>query len=270
MKTAVIIKNLKQAETISDLVSVFIVPLNDFSINYENTISIDDVKKLVKIKPVFVVLNKNIHNNELDSLKELLLELEKINIEGIIFYDISLVNLKKKLDLKTPLVWAQEHLTTNFNTINYWYEKGCEYAYLSSELTKREMDEIVSNTKAKLFVNVFGYLPMFTSRRNLVNSYIDSFVLKDNNKEKKLSKEGKEYLITDKSIGTTVYSDYILNVLDEDFSNYDYIVFNSNFIDDKDFCDVLNSFKEGKIDYKFPFNHGFLYEETIYKVKKDE
>ena len=270
MKTAAVIKNIKQAETLKDLVSVFLVPLSDFSINYENTFSIDEIRDLIKIKPVFVVMNKNIHNSELENLKEKLLELENLDILGIIFYDIAFVNLKQKLKLETDLVWAQEHLVTNYQTINYWYEKGAHYAYLSAELTKKEMDDIVLKSKAKLFVNVFGYLPMFTSRRNLVKNYISSFNLKDNFDLKKISKEGKDYIIVDKTIGTTVYSDYILNALDENFSNYDYIVFNSNFISDEDFFDVLTNYKEGKISYKFPFNHGFLYEETIYKVKKDE
>ena len=269
MQTAAIISSIKQAETIKDLVSVFIVPLKDFSINYENTFSISDIKKILKIKPVFVAINKNIHNSEIEDLKKVLLEIEKLNTLGIIFYDIAAINLKKKFNLKTPLVWNQEHLSTNYKTVNYWYEKGASYAYLSSELTKCEMDEIVEKTKAKIFVNVFGYLPMFTSRRNLVNNYINAFKLKENNEVKKIAKEGKDYIITDTSLGTTVYSDYILNALDEDFSNYDYIVFNSNFINEQDFFDVLLKFKEGKVDYKFPFNHGFLYEETIYKVKRN-
>ena len=269
MKVSAVVKSIKQAESIKDLVSAFILPIDDLSINYENTFSISEIKKIVKMKDTFVVVNKNIHNSELGYLEEVLLKLEKLNLEGIIFYDIAVVNLKNKLKLKTPLVWAQEHLTTNYKMINYWYDKGAEYAYLSSELTKAEMDEIVKNSKAKIFVNVFGYLPMFTSRRNLVNNYIDSFSLDNSDGVKKLFKEDKYYLITDTSIGTTVYSNYILNALDENFSNYDYIVFNSNFISDDDFYDVLVNFKKGKTDYKFPFEKGFLYKETVYKVKKN-
>lgn len=262
------IKSVKEAKKLESLVSGFIMPINDFSINYENTFSLAEIKEVIKIKEVFVVVNKNIHNSELDSLKKLLLEIEKLNISGIIFYDIAIVNLKNKLGLKTPLVWAQEHLTTNWHTINYWNSKGVEYTYLSSELTKKEMDEIVKNTKAKIFVNVFGYLPMFTSKRHLVNNYLEHFNLDSKNKNKTIYKEDKYYPISDKENGTTVYSDYILNALDQDFSNYDYLVFNSNFISEEDFYDTLVNYKK-KGTYRFPFEHGFLYKETIYKVKKD-
>ena len=269
MITAVI-KSIKQAKDIKDLVDAYIAPIKDFSINYENTFELKEIEQLKKCnKQIFLAVNKNIHNNELEELKTLLKEIENLNIDGIIFYDVSLVNLKKKLNLKTPLVWAQEHLTTNYQTINYWNEKGAKYAYLSSELTKEEMDEIQKQTNSKLFVNVFGYLPMFTSRRHLVTNYLQYFNLNENNKSKTIYKEEKYYPISESNHGTTVYSDFILNALDEKFEDYDYLVFNSNLINDDDFKDTLISYKDNKSNYKFPFNHGFLNKETIYKVKKN-
>jgi len=270
MNIAAIISSLKQAMEIKDLVSCFIVPINNFSINYINTFTIEEIKELNKIKPVFTIINKNIHNSELDDLKKILQEIEKIDISGIFFYDISLINLKNKLNLKTPLVWAQEHLTTNYQTINYWFNKGVKYVYLSSELTKNEIDEIKEKSKAKVFVNVFGHIPMFTSRRHLVKNYLQHFSLKDENKNKKIYKENKYYPIFDNQNGTTVYSDYILNILDEDLSKYDYIVFNSNFINGEAFYDTLVKYNEKKEEYKFPYEHGFLYKETIYRVKEHE
>ena len=187
-----------------------------------------------------------------------------MNIDGIIFYDIAIVNLKQKLNLKTPLVWHQEHLTTNYGTVNYWYEKGITSAYLSSELTKREIDEIKKHTKAKIFINVFGYIPMFTSKRHLVQNYLDTFNLKTKNNNNKIIKEGKAYIINDTKEDTTVYSNYILNPKEKDLTA-DYLVFNSNFIDNKDFKEVLINYN--KEENKFPKETGFLYKETIYKVK---
>ena len=268
MKIALQIKSIKDTDNAKKIADAYILPIDDLSINYETTFNIDEIKQINNIKKSFVVINKNIHNEELNKLKEMLLEIEKINVLGIIFYDISIVNIKNKLNLKTPLVWHQEHLSTNYKTVNYWNTKGVEYAYLSSELTKRELDEIAKNTKVKTLTNVFGYIPMFTSKRNLVNNYLETFNLKDNNKIKIIKNEGKAYIIKDEKKGTTVYSDYILNALDEDFSNFDYIVFNSNDIDEEDVCDTIKKYKEGNNDYKYPINHGFLYQETIYKVKK--
>lgn len=267
MKKVAIIKNVNQAFDVKDLVQAFIVPLKDYSINYPDTFTLDDVKVLQETgKEIFVCVNKNFYNSELDDLKSLMIDIDKLNIKGIIFYDIALVKLKNDLGLKTDLVWSQEHLVTNYGTINYWYDKGACYAYLSSELSKDEILDILKNSKAKLFMNVFGYIPMFTSRRHLVNNYLNYFDLSDKGNEKKLYKEGKNYPIIDDVHGTTVYSDYILNVLNEDFLDDMYIVFNSMYIDDADFKDILENYD----DSKFPYEHGFLYKETVYRVKKND
>ncbi len=262
-KIAAIINSLNEAKNIKNYIDAYLVPLKNLSINYINTFTIEEIKNIQKLnREVFVIINKNIHNNELTTLEKTLKEIEKLNINGIIFYDISIPSLKQKLNLKTDLVWNQEHLATNFGTVNYWYNKGAKYAYLSSELTKREIEEIKNNTKAKLFVNIFGYIPMFTSRRHLVKNYLETFNLESKH-QNTIRKEDKTYPIIDKTLGTTVYSNYILNAVNVDFKDIDYLVFNSNLIEEKDFEEVLKNYKENK----FPKETGFLYKETIYKVK---
>lgn len=260
-KVAAIITSIKEAKNIQNYVDAYLVPLKNLSINYYNTFTLDDIKELKTLnKEIFVIINKNIHNNELPLLKDNLKEIDKLHINGIMFYDIAIVNLKENTDL----VWSQEHMVTNYGTINYWYEKGVKYAYISSELTRREIEEIRNNTKAKLFVNVFGYIPVFTSRRHLVDNYTQTFNLQ-NKKSNKISKEDKEYPINDTQLGTTVYTNYILNI-QEPLNNIDYLVFNSNLINEDDFKSILKDHKE-KRPNKFKEETGFLYQETIYKVK---
>lgn len=249
-KKAIIVKSVEEAKEI--VADAYLLPLKDLSINYQNTFTIEEIKKIKKLnKEVFVFVNKNIENSEIETLKEALIKLDEIEITGIIFYDIAVVELKEELNLKTDLVWHQEHLTTNYGTVNYWYNKGVKYSFLSSELTKREIEEIKKNTKSKLFVNVFGYVPIFTSKRHLVENYIQTFNLDE--KGNKIYKERKYYNIEDTKNGTTVYSDYMLNIKEK--IDVDYLVYNTNLI--KNFNETLNSKEET----------GFLYKETIYKVK---
>ena len=248
MKKGVIISNINDVYDFSDF-DAYLIPINDLSINYAFTFSIDDVLEIKKCnKEVFVIINKNIENNELDYLKKVLKKIDEIGVSGILFYDVSIVQLKKELNLKTDLVWSQEHLTTNSGAINYWFDKGCKYTYLSSEITKSEIEEIRNGTKAKLMVNVYGYVPIFTSKRHLVDNYCDTFKVEKGNY---IYKEGRKYHILDNKNGTVVYCDYLLNVKED--IDVDYIIYNSNFIDDID-----NNVKE---------ENGFLYKETIYKVK---
>ena len=105
-------------------------------------------------------------------------------------------------------------------------------------------------------INVYGYIPMFTSKRHLVDNYLETFNIKE--KGNKIYKEGKNYIINDEKNGTTVYTDYVLNIKEN--IDVDYYIYNSNMIDEEKFKQILinNTEKE---------ETGFLHKETIYKVK---
>ena len=70
MLVSAVVKSVNQAKKLENLVSSFIVPLDDLSVNYEKTLSLSDAKEVNNIKKSFIVLNKNIHNNELNKLEE--------------------------------------------------------------------------------------------------------------------------------------------------------------------------------------------------------
>lgn len=286
MKLLVMPSSMKQISEIIDNIDGVIVGINKLCINMPFNFTRQEVFEIIDIcnqnnKEIFISLNKNMFNSDLDYLKETLLELDKKEIDGIMYYDIAIVNMKEELGLKTALVWNQEHLTTNYLTSNYWYDFGAKYTYLSSEITIEEINEIKEKASAKLMVNLFGYLPMFVSRRHLVKNYLDTFDLKDDSKINILEKEGNKYQIIDSEDGTVAYSSHILNGITEVLNTkVDYMVLNSFSIDDDKFKEVVYMFKtvtndnvndyKEKIDSMFKTNLGFLYKETIYKVKKND
>lgn len=248
----------------------FIFGLKDYSVNLPNYVSLEDIKNIKTDKEIFIAINKNIYSREIDELKGILKELDKLNIKGIMFADTCLITLKKELNLNTDLVWSQEHLTTNYETINNWYLEGVKYTYLSSDITLREIKEISSNTKSTLIVPIFGYIPIFTSFRHEVKNYLDNFDLKDNSKINYIEKEGKIYPIVDNKVGTVVYSNSILNGYTEYLDlDVPYVTINSFNIEDTEYIKVLKTFKEKKEKELIIDNSdsGFLYKETIYKVK---
>lgn len=263
----------------------FLLGIENLCINFNLTFRLVEVKEYIKKYPdkeFFISLNKNMRNNDLDLLKETLLELDTMNIQGIFYYDVSVVELKSELNIKTDLVWHQEHLTTNFATANYWYQFGAVYTCLSSEITLEEMKKISSNAKGKLIVPVFGYIPMFTSARHVVKNYLTRFNLQSDDKLHYIKKEGYTYPIVDKKEGTTVYSSFILNSLEETLElkkeNISYFLFNSFGVEKETFSKVLSLYKrmtnenKEKMIHEFEELHlntekGFLYKETVYKVK---
>lgn len=265
-----------------DIIDGFIIGIKDLCVN--TNLTIDDLSILKKYnnKDIFVSLNKNIHEVELDKVKNILIELNNYNIKGVLFYDIGLLNIYNSLNVNYDLVWSQEHLVTNYNTINYWNSFGSNYAYLSSDITEEEIIEITKYSKSKLLVNLFGYLPMFVSKRHIVKNYLEYFNLSDNSKINYIEKENNIYPIIDNNVGTQTFSSNILNGIKSYLNiNVDYIVLNSFNIEFNKFIDVIKMFKNvnesnveeyyNKINSMFKnVDDGFLNTKTIYKVKKND
>lgn len=286
-KLLVMPNSIESIEKTNTFCDGFIIGVKNFSVNTTLNLSLDEIKNIVEkydTKEIFISVNKNIHNEEIDELINILHYLNKLNIKGIIYYDVALVELKKKLGLDVDLVWNQEHLTTNYATCNFWQYFGVNYAYLSSDVTLEELIDIKKNTSVKLFTTVFGYLPMFASRRHLVKNYLKTFSLYGGNAYE-IEKEGKSYKIIDNSLGSFVYSSHILNGIDEYLklkeNNMDYVVLNGFQIDDKDFTKIVELFS--KVDENNVkgyskligeicpnWDKGFFYKETVYKVKNNE
>lgn len=284
MKLLIMPKSIDQIESLIEDIDGVIVGIKDLSINQPAYFTLDKIKKINEIiknngKEIFVSLNKNMFNKDLEILEYTLLQLDNLKLNGILYYDIAIVNFKKNLKLVTPLVWNQEHLTTNYLTSNFWYEYGAKYTMLSSEITIDEINEIALNANAKTMVPIFGYLPMFVSRRHLVKNYLDTFKIKDDSNINYIEKEDKIYAIIDSNDGTIAYSNKCLNGINETLKlNVDYIVLNSFNINNATFKRVVSmynivnesnvqEFKE-EIDKMLDTDTGFLYKETVYEVKK--
>lgn len=290
-KIMIIPSSLEQIKKTIEEADAILVGIDGLSINLPVYFTIEEIMQISKLvsnhgKELFVSLNKNIHNSEIKKLEDTMLFLNDININGVLFYDIAVVELKDKLKLNYDLVWAQEHLTTNYSTINYWQEHGANYTLVSSEITLEEIIDIKENTDVKLIVPVFGNLPMFTSIRPVISNYLSHFNLTDNSKKNYIYKENNTYPIIQSNNGTTIYSSHLLNGIEESVglknNELDYLLVNSFNINDDDLLLVINSFKvidesnvkeiSSKVNnhFKDSYDKGFLYKETVYKVKNNE
>lgn len=275
MKTLIIPNSLEQIKKCENYIDGVVVGLKGLSVNVNLYLTIEEINALKIDKEVFVAINKNIHNKDLDVLTNALKNLK--NIKGILYYDAAVVRLYNQIKPNYDLVWSQEHLATSAVTCNYWYQNNVNYAYLSAEITLDEILEISESTSMKLMVPIFGYLPMFVSKRHLVKNYLEYFKLKDDSELNFLEKEGKIYPIIDSEV-TMVYSANILNgisALEPLENKIEYVVLNAFNIDDEKFLKVCEIYKNRKnleeIETMFSnLDTGFLYKETIYKVKKND
>lgn len=279
MKLMVIPNSIDMIKKSFNDCDAYLIGIKDLSINlpiYFNLDEVKEIKELVKSnnKELFVSLDKNMFEGDLDNLRNTLIELDKLDINGIFYYDISIVSIKNELGLKTPLVWSQEHFTTNYLTMDVWKEYGALYTRISSEITIDEINKIKEKTSTKLIVPIFGYIPMFASHRPAITNYIEHFNLNDNSNLHYIFKEDKKYPIIEDSTGTYAYNSEILNGFDEYLNmDVDYVLLNSFLIDEDKFLEILNIFKnkdnKKNIDEILGVKTSdcFLHTKTVYRVK---
>ncbi len=264
----------------------FIFGLKDFCSGYMMALDIEKIKGIVENNPsleIFIAINKNIFNDELATLEDNLNQLDKINIKGVLFYDLAVLNIKIRNKLKVDLVWNQTHMVTNYNTCNYYYSKGVNYGMLSGEITLEEINEIASKTKMQLFAMVMGYPIMSFSRRMLLSNYFSSF----NKKKKKdiynITNNNNSYILKEEENGNAIYYGKPLNgsiVLDKIRASY--LVLNEFNIATTTFKEILSLYKKiligsenreeliRKTDELIGAYRGFFFQKTIYKVKKND
>lgn len=271
-----------------DYTKSFIIGLKDFSINYLEY-SKEEIKKLREDYPnieIFVSINKNIFNDDLDLLKDNLVWLDKLNINGVLFYDLSILAIVRDLNLSVPLIWGQEHMTTNYNTCNYYYDKGCEYAFLSSEITVDEIREIHDKSKIKLISFIFGYPDVSFSKRKLITNYFLSRNMKKDREWYDISSDNNHYFIKESNLGTRILYGNILNGIKPYYDLkdvLDYGILSEELIDHDRFLECLKVFYELSNE-KISMDDAnkqielltdsidtvFYYKKTIYKVKDEK
>lgn len=281
MKLVVIPNNFNLEKYIKVGANAFIFGLENYSVGFTRYINLEELS-VIKNKyntEIFVSLNKNMFNEDLKELEEILIKLDKIGVAGVLFYDVAILSTRNRLNLTLDLVWNQTHMATNYNTCNYFYNKNVKYGILSSEITLEDINGISCNTKMKLFVNLVGYQTMGFSRRTLLTNYFKSI-----NKDKKLNKykiinNGVGYYIIEEKDGTNLINGKILNgVKYIEQLNTDYGIFIEEGLDEDTFIRVLDYSSKYiknndnkyiiKIDNLIGKYRGFFNNKTIYKVKK--
>ncbi len=261
-----------------------ILPLKNYSVDYETYFTLNEIKTIRNTfkKEIFVVINKMIFNNEIEKISIILKELDSLNITGIFFYDLAILQLKQDLNLKIDLVWNATHMTTNYKTCDYYHEQGVKYAYLSNEITLKETLEIKEKSQIIPMFTLIAYPPVAMSRRHLITNYNKMHNLENNDYleiEEKVTKE--KYKVFENINGTTFKYSKVLNNTEalEQLVKVDfpYLILIEDGIEHKVFINILNiinnylttnsSLKE--ISDLIGNNTGFLNKETIYKVKKN-
>lgn len=271
MKKILVIPNKNNLEELLNTkIDGLLLPIKDLSCNFDKYFTIEEIKKVLNqtSKDIYVIINKIMHNNDLIKLEQTLINLNKLNIEKILFYDLSIMNICKRLNIKKDLVIYQEHLNAGTYSNNFYKKQGINYAVITNDITLEEINKISKNIDIMLVS--YGYLPIFYSRRYLISNYLE-YINKDKTSDLYYIKHlDKKYPIREEKEGCVIYTHKPINLINEiDKINTNYLILNSFNIDNNTFFNVLNDYinsnKTGEDNYL-----GFLKEKTVYKVEDYE
>ena len=243
-----------------------ILPLEKLSVNSEIYFSLEDIKCILNLtsKEVCISINKIMHNEDLDLLENSLVSLNKMNISKIFFYDLSVVNIVKRLGIKKELVIFQDHLNASLYSNNFYKKRGISHAVITNDITKDEINEI--SKYHSLMLICYGYLPIFYSRRYLISNYL-KYIQKDKESNFYYIKNNDDrYPIVEEEYGTTIYTRDAINLINEIKDiQVNYIILNAFHTGRKEFLSILNQYLKCETD---DVSHyvGFINRKTVYKV----
>lgn len=264
---------------LDDKIDAVLLSIENLSINSEYYISLNKLREILpkikeKNKEVFISVNKIMHNYDLEELKICMQTLKELNVDKILFYDLSILSIADKLNITNKLVIYNEHSNASINSHKFYQSYGVDESLITSDITLEEINEIKKQTGIKLIVPVYGHIPIMYSRRYLLTNYFNHIKKQKTSPYYYFKQNEDKYIIKEEAYGTAIYSGKIIN-LDEEYKKYqntfDYIILYSNFIDasiyDNTIKHYLNINDLDKFDNSYK---GFAYTKTTYKVKKDE
>ncbi|NLB88401.1 MAG: hypothetical protein GX790_04125 [Syntrophomonadaceae bacterium] len=123
-------------------------------------------------KKLYITINNLYFENETEEIKEYLLFLEDIGVDALIVQDLSIVNLKKELNLTLPLHASVQMGIGNSEAVKFLEKQGFSRVILSKNLSLDEIKEISNNTN--LSIEFFAHGDLCISHTG--QCYMSSFV----------------------------------------------------------------------------------------------
>lgn len=236
-------------------------------------------------KSFFVMINRILHDKDAKAYKAFMKAVDSDAITGFIIGDIGVANLAKELGIVKKMVYNPETLLTNKFDVFYYHEQGFKGVFLAKEITLDDIKEIGQNRPYSLFMYIHGYLNMFYSKRQLIESYFENQGkpnLYQNKRNLTVVEEKRPtfiYKALEDEAGTHIFRNNVfagVDYLQALRDSVDYIVFDTIFHDDQYALEVLKYYESKdeslkykiQSDYQETWDDGFLLKKTVYKPKK--
>ncbi len=154
-------------------INTFLLPLKNYSIGFNVYFNIEEINSLSEKYNIFILVNKFMHK-DIYEFNKIYNKFNK-NIKFIV-EDIGLLEI---ID-KDRVVLYENHILSNYKSINYLNSIGYKNVVINNDLTIKELIEIQDKTNSELYYFYISKNMLMYSRRNLVSNYNKYF---NNNKD---------------------------------------------------------------------------------------
>lgn len=146
--------------------------------------SIEDIAEGVKFahslnKKIYVTVNIIPHCDDLNSIEEYLLSLDRIHVDAIIVSSLFIIETVKKLNLNLECHVSTQISAVNEDYVKFYEELGCTRVVLARECSLNEIKMIKEHTNSELEVFIQGGLCSSYSGKCTLSNY---FVCRDANR----------------------------------------------------------------------------------------
>ncbi len=122
-------------------------------------------------KKIYVTVNIVFHDENLDGLKEYLIYLDKINIDGIIASDITVIKLVQELKLKFSVCLSTQASLLNSRAVKFWQNLGVTRVVPAREATREDLKRI-SKTGIEIETFIHGAMCTSISGKCILSNYV--------------------------------------------------------------------------------------------------
>ncbi len=277
-----IVARLKQLDEILKLINlevdVFLIdtPLSVKKISLDMYNHLDEIASYKK--DIYLLINKMIHETDIESLKDILEVAKKPEITAVVCGDMTVMVIAKEFGIEKKIIYQPGTFNTNSFDNEYFLIKNIKGITISKEITLEEIERIFKNKKTELSLVGHGFIDMFYSKRNLLTNYfIYKNIEKENIKENdsfRLKEEMRPdslYPVFEDMGGTHVFRDKALEsfaeieVLEKHLDDF---FIERIFINDEEYYDILKAYQDKNFvpeflnKYQDKYNKGFYYQYT--------
>jgi len=137
----------------------------------------DDLQEAVNLvhgegKEIYLLVDAIMPNALLEAFEVYLQEIKDLPFNGIRVSDLGTYRLIRQILPEMHLHLVDGMMLTNYETVNYWSDRGIKRVRLAHELTLDEVTDIKTSARPEIEVLIHGTPLMFTSRRQLVENYL--------------------------------------------------------------------------------------------------